>query len=104
MDWKRRSSAESFSICLRNSLSVVAPMHCSSPRASAGLMMLLASIAPSAAPAPTNVCNSSMKRMFSPLAPELFHVAVHALFEFAAILRPGDKAGEIERDDALVAQ
>src|SRR3989442_824351 len=37
-------------MCLRYSLMVVAPMQCSSPRASAGLSMLPASIAPSAAP------------------------------------------------------
>ncbi len=48
---------------LRYSLSVDAPTHCSSPRASAGLSMLLASMAPSAAPAPTSVCSSSMNRM-----------------------------------------
>ena len=41
---------------------------CSSPRASAGLSMLHASIAPSAAPAPTSVCSSSMKRMRRPSA------------------------------------
>mmetsp|Transcript_18384 Transcript_18384/g.62558 ORF Transcript_18384/g.62558 Transcript_18384/m.62558 type:complete len:228 (+) Transcript_18384:1627-2310(+) len=50
-------------MCLRYSSSVVAPMHCSSPRASAGLRMLAASMAPSAAPAPMSVCTSSMKRM-----------------------------------------
>ena len=61
--WKRRSSAPSFSMYLRYSFSVDAPTHCSSPRASAGFSMLLASIAPSAAPAPTSVCSSSMKRM-----------------------------------------
>ena len=64
--WKRRSSAASFSMCLRYSSSVVAPMQCSSPRASIGLSRLPASIAPSAAPAPTTVCSSSMKRMISP--------------------------------------
>mmetsp|Transcript_16289 Transcript_16289/g.26884 ORF Transcript_16289/g.26884 Transcript_16289/m.26884 type:complete len:208 (-) Transcript_16289:1304-1927(-) len=53
--WKRRSRAASFSICLRYSSRVVAPMHCRSPRASAGFRMLAASIAPSAAPAPTSV-------------------------------------------------
>src|ERR1039457_5113586 len=63
--WKRRSSAASFSMYLRYSLSVVAPMHWISPRASAGLRMFAASIAPSAAPAPTSVCNSSMKRITS---------------------------------------
>src|SRR5260221_502418 len=50
--WKRRSSAASFSMYLRYSSSVVAPTQCSSPRASAGLSMLPASIEPSALPAP----------------------------------------------------
>jgi len=53
--WKRRSSAASFSMYLRYSLSVVAPTQRSSPRASAGLSMLDASIDPSDAPAPTIV-------------------------------------------------
>src|SRR4028118_1858253 len=35
--WKRRSRAASFSRCLRYSSSVVAPIVCSSPRASRGL-------------------------------------------------------------------
>ncbi len=65
---KRRSRAASFSICLRYSLRVVAPMHCNSPLASAGFNMLEASIAPSAAPAPTTVWSSSMKRIISPWA------------------------------------
>ena len=64
--WKRRSSAASFSMYLRYSSSVVAPTQCSSPRASAGLSMLPASIAPSALPAPTMVCSSSMKTMVWP--------------------------------------
>src|SRR6266513_668165 len=51
---------------LRYSFSVVAPMARSSPRASAGFSMLLASMAPSAAPAPTTVCSSSMNRMMAP--------------------------------------
>src|SRR5437667_242096 len=66
--WNRRSSAASFSMCLRYSSSVVAPTTCSSPRASAGLSMLEASTAPSAAPAPTRVCSSSMKTMYLPSA------------------------------------
>ena len=61
--WNRRSRAESFSMYFRNSLRVVAPTHWSSPRLSAGLMMLEASIAPSAEPAPTIVCSSSIKRI-----------------------------------------
>ena len=65
--WKRRSSAGSFSIRSRYSSSVVAPIMCSSPRASIGLSMLPASIAESPpAPAPTTVCSSSMKVMTWP--------------------------------------
>jgi hypothetical protein len=53
-------------MCLRYSSSVVAPTQCSSPRASIGLIMLEASIAPSALPAPTTVCSSSMNSMIAP--------------------------------------
>ena len=66
--WKRRSSAASFSIDLRYSSSVVAPIRRSSPRASIGLIIWPASMAPSAAPAPTIVCSSSMKVTISPSA------------------------------------
>ncbi len=66
--WKRRSRAASFSTCLRYSSRVVAPIMRSSPRASMGLSMLEASMAPSAAPAPTTVCISSMKVMTWPWA------------------------------------
>jgi len=53
-------------MCLWYSSRVVAPTHCSSPRAKAGLSIFEASMAPWAAPAPTTVCNSSMKRIISP--------------------------------------
>ena len=59
--WKRRSRAPSFSMYLRYSSSVVAPMVWISPRDSAGLSMFEASMAPSAAPAPISVCSSSRK-------------------------------------------
>ena len=64
--WKRRSSAASFSMCERYSSSVVAPTARSSPRASIGFSRFPAETAPSAAPAPTIVCSSSMKRTISP--------------------------------------
>ena len=64
--WKRRASAASFSTCFLYSSSVVAPMQCSSPRASAGFSRLEASMAPSALPAPISVCISSMNRMMPP--------------------------------------
>ncbi len=70
--WNLRSSAASFSMYCRYSSSVVAPMSRSSPRASMGLIMLPASIAPSAPPpAPTMVCSSSTKVMISPSASEI---------------------------------
>src|SRR5216684_916696 len=62
-DWKRLSSERSFSTDLRYSPGVVAPMHWISPRLSAGFRILAASSEPSAEPAPTSVCNSSMKTM-----------------------------------------
>ena len=52
----------------RNSLGVVAPISRISPRASCGLSMLAASMAPSAAPAPTMVCSSSINRMMFPFS------------------------------------
>src|SRR5277367_6044743 len=61
--WKRRSSERSFSIDLRYSPGVVAPMHWISPRDNAGFRMLAASSEPSADPAPTRVCSSSIKTM-----------------------------------------
>ena len=77
----------------------------SSPRASAGLSMLLASMAPSAAPAPTSVCSSSMKRMIWPFDFfDLLQDGLEAVFELAAELRAGDHGAEIERDDALVLE
>ena len=64
--WKRRSNALSFSIYLWYSFSVVAPMHRSSPRASIGFRILPASMEPSAAPAPTTVCSSSINMTICP--------------------------------------
>ena len=64
--WKRRSRAASFSMYLRYSSSVVAPMQCSSPRASIGLSRLPASVEPSVRPAPTMLCSSSMNRTIRP--------------------------------------
>ena len=52
---------------VRYSSSVVAPIMCSSPRASIGLSMFPASIAPSAAPA-TTVCSSSTNSRIRPSA------------------------------------
>ena len=64
--WNLRSNAASFSIYSRYSSSVVAPIQCSSPRASIGFNSCPASIAPSVFPAPTIVCSSSINRMICP--------------------------------------
>mmetsp|Transcript_87426 Transcript_87426/g.189377 ORF Transcript_87426/g.189377 Transcript_87426/m.189377 type:complete len:374 (-) Transcript_87426:640-1761(-) len=64
--WKRRSRALSFSMYLRYSSIVVAPMTWRSPRERAGFMMLPASMAPPPSPvppAPTMVWISSIMRM-----------------------------------------
>ena len=53
---------------LRYSSSVVAPIQCSSPRASIGFSKFPASIEPSVLPAPTTVCNSSINKTMCPFA------------------------------------
>ncbi len=73
--WKRRSSAPSFSMYCLYSSSVVAPIHCNSPLASAGLNMLDASSDPLALPAPTMVCISSINRMISGFFSNSFRTA-----------------------------
>ena len=103
--WKRRASAASFSTCFLYSSSVVAPMQCSSPRASAGFSRLEASIAPSALPAPTSVCISSMNRMMPPS--EDGHFLQHGLqplLELAAVFGAGDQRAHVEREQLLVLQ
>ena len=103
--WNRRSSAASFSMYFRYSSSVVAPTVCSSPRASIGFSMFDASIDPSAAPAPTTVWSSSMKRITWPCASaDLLEDRFQPLLELAAVLRAGDQRAHVERDDALVLQ
>ena len=92
-------------MCFRYSLSVVAPMQRSSPRARAGLSMLLASMAPSLAPAPTRVCSSSMNRITPPWAFfDLFDHGFEPLFELTAIFRTCEHRAEIEREQTLVFQ
>ena len=103
--WKRRSRAASFSMYRRYSSRVVAPIRRSSPRASRGLTMLPASIAPSAAPAPTIVCSSSMKVTTCPFESVIsFKHRLQALLELAAVLGPGDHRAQVEGDHPLVLQ
>ena len=66
--WNRRSNAASFSMCLRYSSNVVAPIQRNCPLANSGLSNCAASLEPSADPAPITVCNSSMNNITSPSA------------------------------------
>ena len=60
---KRRFNAGSFSTDLRYASRVAVPIHWIAPEASGGFKIEEASIAPSAPPAPTTVCSSSMNRI-----------------------------------------
>ena len=103
--WKRRSRAGSFSTRLRYSSSVVAPIIRSSPRASIGLIMLPASIAPSAAPAPTIVCSSSTNVMISPAASVIsLSTAFSRSSNSPRYFGAGDHRADVEGDEALVLQ
>src|SRR5215472_2815572 len=88
----------------RYSLRVAAPIHCSSPRLSAGLIMFEASMAPSAEPAPTIVWSSSMKRITFLEPTNFIHHGLDSLFKLATIFCPGYHEREIERDDTFIAQ
>ena len=87
---------------LAYSSSVVAPIVCSSPRASIGLSICDASIAPSAAPAPTTVCSSSMNRTIRPRFRDLLEDGFQPLLELAA--RAPATSAHVEREDLLVLQ
>ena len=62
-------------------------------------------MAPSAAPAPTSVWSSSMKRMIWPCESSIsLRTAFEPVFELTAIFCSGQHGAEIERDHALVLQ
>ena len=103
-------------MCLRYSSSVVAPTQRSSPRASSGFSRFAASTAPSAAPAPTIVCSSSMKRMTRPSellisastafsrssnSPRYFAPASSEPMSSAQTLRSFESLGHVAGDDPL---
>ena len=92
--WNRRSSAASFSRCLRYSSSVVAPIVWQLTAASIGFRMDAASIAPSGTGTHER-CSSSMNKMMSPRADLLQHL-LQALFEIAAVTGAGDEGTEVE--------
>ena len=67
--------------------------------------MLLASMAPSAAPAPTTVCSSSMNRMISPLGlPYLVQHPLQTLLELAAKLAARHHGAYVQRENPPAAE
>ena len=103
--WKRRARAASFSMCLRYSSSVVAPTQCSSPRASAGLSMLEASIdALGLAGTDQRVQLVDEQDDVALAVLHLLQQRLQPLLELAAILGTGDQGAEIERQQPAVAQ
>ena len=73
--WKRRSKAPSFSMYMRYSSRVEAPIHWSSPRANDGLNIFEASNEPLAPPAPTIVWISSINKITSRFFSSSFIIA-----------------------------
>ena len=62
-------------------------------------------MAPSALPAPTSVCISSMNKMMPPSEDgHLLQHGLEPLFELAAIFRAGDQGTHVERKQLLVVQ
>ena len=103
--WKRRSRGGSFSMCLRYSSSVVAPMQCSSPRASIGLSMFEASIAPSAAPrADDGVELVDEQDDLAGGVGDLLEDGLQPLLELAAILGAGDHREPRSSETTLVLE
>ena len=104
ISWNRRARALSFSTYLRYSSSIMAPMHWISPRARSSLSTLAASMAPSAPPAPTNVCNSSINKMVFFTQADFVHHGLDALFELTTVFCAGHHHGQVENDNPLVGQ
>ena len=93
-------------MCSRYSSSVVAPTIRSSPRASIGLSMLEASIAPSpvAPGADDGVQLVDEGDDLAVGALDLLEDGLQPLLELAAVLRPGDHRAHVQRDQPLAPQ
>jgi hypothetical protein len=92
--WKRRSRAPSFSMYLRYSSSVVAPMHWISPRARAGF----------GAAGPDQRVQFVDEQNGVLGAAHFVHYGLDAFLELAAVLRAGHHHRQVQHDDAPVAQ
>ena len=103
--WKRRSSAASFSMCLRYSSSVVAPTPRSSPRASIGFSRLRRvdrALGRAGADDRVQLVDEEDDLALGVL--DLGEHGLQPLLELAAVLRPGEQRADVERPDALALQ
>src|SRR3982751_4898169 len=104
MAWKRRARAASFSMYLRYSSKVVAPMHWISPRLSAGLRAVGGAHRPFGAAGADERVELVDEEDDVLGAAYLVHDGLDALLELAAVLRAGDHHGEVEDDEAAVVE
>ncbi len=101
MGWNRRSRAASFSRCLRYSSRVVAPMVCSSPRASMGLRMLARVDGPFGRPGPDEGVQLVDEQDDVAAGPDLLEHLLQALLEVAAVAGPGHQGAEVQGVELL---
>ena len=103
--WKRRSSAASFSMCLRYSSSVVAPTARSSPRASIGFSRLAGvDGALRRAGADDRVQLVDEEDDVAGRVLDLREDGLQPLLELAAVLRAGEQRADVERPHALALE
>ena len=104
--WKRRSSAASFSMCLRYSSSVVAPTARSSPRASIGFSRLRrvdGALGRAGADDRVQLVDEEDDLALGRVLISCEH-GLEPLLELAAVLRAGEQRADVERPDALALQ
>src|SRR3954447_5086603 len=102
--WNRRSSAASFSRCLRYSSSVVAPMVCSSPRGRHRLGVAGGVDRALGGPRPDEGVDLVDEQDDVAAGADLLEHLLEALLEVTAVAGPGDQGAEVERVELLAPQ
>ena len=102
--WKRRSSERSFSMYLRYSAGVVAPMQRISPRDERRLEDVGGVERAFGRPRADQRVQLVDEHDDVRVVGQLLHDRLEALFELTAILRAGDDQRDVEREDPLVGE
>ena len=102
--WNRRSSAASFSRCLRYSSSVVAPTVCSSPRASIGFRMLRGVDRAFGRTGSDERVDLVDEQDDVAAGADLLEHLLQPLLEVAAVAGAGDEGAEVEGVELLARQ